>query len=110
MSNSIEMRPCPFCGGKVKPPIASSCGHANVSFIVECNCGCTYDGGSTEETAIRTWNRRAISLPAPRQSLESFMLKQDNDEACFEGPYGSAHKNVALFYWGAALAKVKELN
>ncbi len=51
-----------------------------------------------------------VVLPDPRQSLESFMLSQADDDACFDGPYASGHRNVALFYWTAAINAVGELN
>ena len=52
------MKPCPFCGGKVRLSTASR----GASFAVWCgNCGGT-NGGEylSEESAIKHWNRRPL--------------------------------------------------
>lgn len=57
------MLPCPFCAGKVREPVAKPIGHGEVCFAVSCNCGLSFDGGQDIESAVRTWNRRAVAAP-----------------------------------------------
>ena len=56
--SSIELKPCPFCGGEVKKIIAPYRG--TVMFV--CNkCGsdvCFY-GAEHEPKATQAWNRRS---------------------------------------------------
>lgn len=59
MSDQINLKPCPFCGGNVRPPVERRSGQDDISFMVHCHCGASFDGGSTVESAVRTWNRRA---------------------------------------------------
>lgn len=52
-----ELKPCPFCGGKVKKNIAPF--YKTVMFVCE-NCGadtCFY-GAEYEPKATEAWNRR----------------------------------------------------
>ena len=53
-----ELKPCPFCGGKVRLSTADR----GASFAVWCGgCGGT-DGGEylSKESAIKHWNRRPL--------------------------------------------------
>ena len=59
-----NLLPCPMCAGKVREPVAKPIGHGEVCFAVSCNCGLSFDGGQDIESAVRTWNRRAIAAPA----------------------------------------------
>ena len=54
----IELKPCPFCGGKVRLSTADR----GASFAVWCGgCGGT-DGGEylSKESAIKHWNHRPL--------------------------------------------------
>ncbi len=54
--NEIELKPCPFCGGK------NVCltEHAAVIVFVQCDdCCATFPHFDSKEEAIEAWNRRA---------------------------------------------------
>lgn len=60
---SLELKPCPFCGGEAKPSI-----HGDQLSSVECmadNCGGEMYGPDIE-VAIEMWNRRAAARAALR--------------------------------------------
>ena len=53
MANEVELKPCPFCGGKVV--IANLWGR----WWVKC-CGCdVWCGGKSQKDVAAAWNRRA---------------------------------------------------
>lgn len=58
MSNTkkIELRNCPFCGGKALRPEKSG-----VFYTIKCGlaCGCFMHGCDGRENLITNWNRRA---------------------------------------------------
>ena len=51
---SIELKPCPFCGGK-----ARLCISEYIPPWIECDCGVFTEGQNTAEEAAEMWNRRA---------------------------------------------------
>jgi hypothetical protein len=132
-----ELKPCPFCGGKVKPAATKRAGH-DIYFSIVCHCGLEYsDQCATAEDLHRNWNRRVdgrtiiasatgfgficqgnnfrggsepLNSEIPRAAFESYLLQQEDDDECFEGPYNSAHKNTGLHYWNAAINWIRRLN
>jgi len=52
-----ELKPCPFCAGKVKHPIKKQIGHCT-TYQILCHCGLDFQS-ETEEGVIRRWNRRS---------------------------------------------------
>lgn len=58
MVYEIELKPCPFCGGKAK--VASGIHEGGKYHWVECTeCYGRSVGNSLEDEAISAWNRRA---------------------------------------------------
>lgn len=66
MSNKVELKPCPFCGGKAIineiPPhthgLAKFMPDCSGEVFIECtNCTCGISANSKNE-AITAWNRR----------------------------------------------------
>ena len=90
-----ELKPCPFCGGKVRLSTASR----GASFAVWCgNCGGT-NGGEylSEESAIKHWNRRPLEdemAEVLEWLLEEFDRRELGDEAVFYGSDMSQVRSV----------------
>lgn len=80
MANDVELKPCPFCGGKaelreMKNEIPFSCGYRNIFFVICQYCGCSpfprageniyckKDGQEIKrrliQEAVDAWNQRA---------------------------------------------------
>ena len=56
-TDEIELKPCPFCGGKAD--IIPAGGAWKVSYFVECQeCNNMTDIHDTSRAAVETWNRR----------------------------------------------------
>lgn len=54
----VELKPCPFCGGKVKKAIGPYKG--TVLFVCnECGADVCFYGAEYEPKATNAWNRRA---------------------------------------------------
>ena len=68
--SSIELKPCPFCGGEAEIQFGA-CDY-NVYQVVCTNDGCNAMNGwdDTPEQAAEAWNRRADNKPI-RQSCKS---------------------------------------
>lgn len=68
----IELKPCPFCGGKVKPAATKRAGH-DIYFSITCHCGLEYsDQCATAEDLHRNWNRRPDSTHIVSESATGF--------------------------------------
>ena len=81
-----ELKPCPFCGGKVRLSTASR----GASFAVWCgNCGGTAGGEYlSEESAIKHWNRRPLEdemAEVLEWLLEEFDRRELDGNAVFCG-------------------------
>lgn len=64
----MELKPCPFCGGKVKirggqedwTPTWYDPDSGGDPYFITCDCGCTFEIGYCEAQDIaEAWNRRA---------------------------------------------------
>ena len=70
---SVELKPCPFCGGSAW--IAQE-GTSRHSCVVECeSCGAQHESGDEGSRSGNSWNRRegerAIEQAARKEALES---------------------------------------
>ena len=97
----IDLRPCPFCGGKVRLSTADR----GASFAVWCGgCGGT-DGGEylSKESAIKHWNHRPLEDEMAAALKELVRLKdlKEVDPAAHD-----AGKEDA---WDAARAAVRRM-
>ncbi len=66
----VELKPCPFCGGKVEPfkddhnKFGIECSNCQMYFGIEVEAGCKLIEGwhstfNTLDSMIEAWNRRA---------------------------------------------------
>ena len=55
MSDLIELKPCPFCGGEGESKYL----HNDFEYMVICNsCGGAMTSGKDETEAVKAWNTR----------------------------------------------------
>ena len=86
-----ELKPCPFCGGKVRLSTADR----GASFAVWCGgCGGT-NGGEylSKESAIKHWNRRPLEDELAAALKELVRLK-DADMAAHDAAWDAARAVV----------------
>lgn len=82
MSDNIELKPCPFCGGK--PDLHSKDTPTGVSYVECVECGVQMGGGDDAEVAEQWNNRQAVRREAkePKRWKEYFcltpMVESDN--------------------------------
>lgn len=60
MSETVELKPCPFCGGKADVLIVPSYLEGGKSgWLVKCLCGCCNQmPHMSKQEAMEAWNRR----------------------------------------------------
>ena len=59
MSAKVELKPCPFCGGKANCYDFAWMVESNKDWTVECtNCGAIIPPYGIKEESIEAWNRR----------------------------------------------------
>lgn len=59
MSENVELKPCPFCGGEAKCYDYAPTWATTHKWVVECSiCGGTTSPCKTKKKAIEAWNRR----------------------------------------------------
>ena len=87
MSDSVELKPCPFCGGEAE---IERYGTPRQSTIVRCtDCGCTIEG--PEEFAHgQQWNTRATD-PLLDEMAEA-LARYRNETPLGHQPHMIAHK------------------
>lgn len=85
MSDSVELKPCPFCGGEAE---IERYGTPRQSTIVCCtDCGCTIEG--PEEFAHgRQWNTRATDplLDEMAEALKAMLARESASGRSFCKP------------------------
>ena len=65
----VELKPCPFCGGKAELDFATPCYMSYIDsngeykymdgfFTVQCECGCRIGTYESPDIAIESWNKR----------------------------------------------------
>ena len=70
MSETIELLPCPFCGGPAHTTPGIS--QANMAALVMCSENdCAHSAGATLDEAVKRWNTRTPAPDAVREALES---------------------------------------
>lgn len=52
-----ELKPCPFCGGKVELKMNCYCQCRVV--CTRCECSCWVGDSRNEKSVVKAWNRRA---------------------------------------------------
>lgn len=57
MTNKQELKPCPFCGGKVRK-ITSPIANTQIFSCNKCGADVCFFGGEHEPKATEAWNRR----------------------------------------------------
>lgn len=57
---TIELKPCPFCGGEAIIEDCGTCGNAGRYFVKCSKCEIAQDAlWATKQTAVKRWNKRA---------------------------------------------------
>ncbi len=80
---SLELLPCPFCGGDAH---LASYGYEGIQIVAECenlHCGSAVCGAKTPEEAIARWNNRGRNnslKPCPFCGSAVILDKYDNGE------------------------------
>lgn len=54
----VELKPCPFCGGKSKVNYFGIKGHIPFYSVSCSECGCKQASSIHKESVINAWNRR----------------------------------------------------
>ena len=94
MKDFIDLKPCPFCGGKAR--LKSSHGFNNVSCG---NCGAEYPVSfDTRKEAAAAWNTRPVEdaqvseIKRLREALEKIIDRAENEESkASNATYGFAY-------------------
>ena len=106
-----QLLPCPFCGSKVRDTQREAAGHGNAEFVIECHCGCKWHGGPSEDSAVRTWNRRSPTKADERSAaiLRSVAILVKAQLGIESGEPGDTFVQSSLRYYRAALSIAEEL-
>lgn len=71
--NDMEIKPCPFCGGKAIVEDCGTCGDTGRYFVRCSKCDISQDAlWATKQTAVKRWNKR-IEV---REILEEIIEEQ----------------------------------